>query len=142
MSPRTYFHAASGVRQIKKVRIQVLGRSICLKSTFLTESASSRLRLWWLIFNHYKLAHFCFLSDLDWVKPLLYLVRKDLSLAFWDTQFFSLLTNWMIRLLLLGATYTQTLDHKHTNGFVTFVSNLSVNIKHLFYATTQSTESI
>ena len=37
------------------------------------------------------------------MKLLLYLVRKDLSLASWESQFFSLLTNWMIRLLLFGG---------------------------------------
>ena len=61
-----------------------------------------RLGHWWLIFNHYKLAHFCFLSDRSQVELLLYLVRKDSSLAYQDSQFFSFLTNWMIRLLLLG----------------------------------------
>ena len=71
--------------------------------SFLNESALSRLGHWWLIFNHYKLAHFYFLSDLYWVELLLYLVRKSSSLDSWDSQFFSLITNWMIRLLLLGG---------------------------------------
>ena len=79
MSPRTYFHAASGVAQIKKVHVQVLDRGICSKSTFLSESASSRLSYRWLIFNHYKVAHFCFLPYLYWIELLLYLVRKDSS---------------------------------------------------------------
>ena len=78
MSSRTYFHASSGVAQIKKVRVYVLG----------------------LILNHYKLAHFCFLSDLYRMELLLFLVKKDSSLASQDSQFFSLHTNWIIRLLL------------------------------------------
>ena len=92
-----YFHAASRVMQIKKV----LGSDICLKSIFRNESALLRLGHQQLIFNHYKLAHFCFLSDLYWVELLLYAVRKDSSVAS-QNQFFSLLTNWIIRLLLLG----------------------------------------
>ena len=98
---RKNFHAASGAAQIKKVRVQVLGRG--LKNIFLNGPASSRLGHRWLIFNHCKLPHFCFLSNLYWVKLLLYPVRKDSSLASRDSQFFSLLTNWMIRLLLLGG---------------------------------------
>ena len=139
MSTRTYFHAALGVTQIKKVCVQVLGRGICSKNTFLNESALLRLGHWWSILNHYKLAHFCFLSDLYRVKLLLYPVRKYSSLASRDSQFFSLHTNWMIRLLLLGCDLHPNPGHKHTNGLVTFVSNLSLNIKHLFYVTTQST---
>ena len=142
MSPRTYFHAASGVVQIKKVCVQVLGRGICSKSTCLNESALLRLGHWWLIFNHYKLAYFCFLSDLYRVKLLLYPVRKDLSLASWDSQFFSLHTNWMIRLLLLGGNIHPNPGQHTQNGFVTFVSNLSLNTKHLFYVTTQSSGCI
>ena len=102
MSPKT-FHAALSITQIKKVCVQVLGRGICFKSTFLNESSSLRLGQWWLIVNHYKLAHFCFLSDLYQVELLLYPVRKDLFLASRDCQFFSLHTNWMIRLLLLAG---------------------------------------
>ena len=45
-----------------------------------------------MIFNHYKLAHFCSLSDLYRVELLLYPLRKDSSLASRDSQFFSLLT--------------------------------------------------
>ena len=103
MSPKTFFHAPSGVTQIIKVRFQVLGRGICSKSTFLNDSASSRLGYLWLVFNHCKLAHFCFLSDLYWDKLLLYPVRKDLFLTSRDSQSSSLLTKWMIRLLLLGG---------------------------------------
>ena len=98
-----FFHAASGIVQIKKFCIQEFGRGICLKSTFLNKSTSLRLVHWWLIINHYKLVHFCFLSYLYWEKLLLYPVRKDLSLASWDSQFFSLFTKWMIRLLLFGG---------------------------------------
>ena len=87
--------------QVSHRCVKVLGRGICLKSTFLNESALSMLGHCWLTFNHYKLAHFCFLSDLYWARFLLYLVRKDLSLASQDNQFFSLFTNWMIKLLLL-----------------------------------------
>ena len=103
MLPRKFFHPASGVAQIKKVRVEVLGRGICSKSTFLIYSASLRLRYWWLIFSHYKLAHFCFLSNLYWVKLLLYPFIKDLSLASWKRQYFNLLTIWMIRLLFFGS---------------------------------------
>ena len=103
MLPGTFFHAASGIAQIKKIRVQIFGSGICSKSTFLNESASLRLGHWWLIFNHYKSARFCFLFDLYWVNLLLYPVRKDSSLASRDSQYFSLLTNWMIRLLLLGG---------------------------------------
>ena len=80
------------------------------KSTFQNESASSRLGLWLLIINHYKLAHFCLLSNLYWVKLLLYPMRKDS----WESQFFSLLTNWMIRLLLLwGDIHPNPGPHTH-----------------------------
>ena len=103
MTFSTLFHAASDIAQIKKVRVQVLSRGICSKSTFLNESALSRLGHWWLIFNHYKLAHFCFLSDLYWVELSLYLVGNESSLVFGESRFFSLLTNWIIRLLLLGG---------------------------------------
>ena len=95
------FSCSSSVAQIKKVRVQVLGGGICSKSTFLNESASSRLGQRWSIFNYYKLTHFCFLSDFYRVELLLYPMRKDSSLASRDSQFFSLLTNWMFRLLLL-----------------------------------------
>ena len=83
------------------LHIQALDRDICLKSTFPIESALLRFGNWWLVFNHYELAHFCFLSDLYQVELLLYPERKELSLASQDSQFFNLLTNWMIRLLLL-----------------------------------------
>ena len=107
----------------------------CLKSTFLNRTALSRLGHWWLIFNHYKFTHFCFLSNSYCVNLLLYPVRKDSSLAFLKSQSFSLVINCCF----LGATYTHTLDHIHTNGLVTFISKLSLNVKYLIYVTTQST---
>ena len=70
MLSRTFFYAASNVAKIKQVRVQVFGRGICSKSNFLNNSASSTLGHWWLIFNHYKLAQLCFLSDLYWVELL------------------------------------------------------------------------
>ena len=48
---------------IKKVCIQMLGRSISSKN-LLHELASLRLGHWWLIFNQYKLTYFCFFYDL------------------------------------------------------------------------------
>ena len=90
-------------RRLKKIRVQVLGRDICLKSTFLRESALLRLEHWSFVFNHYKLDYFYFQSDLYQVELLLYLVRKELSLASRDSQFFCLLTNWFIIFLLLGG---------------------------------------
>ena len=133
MSSRKYFYAALGVTQIKKVRVQVLGRGICSKSTFVNESASSRLGQWWLIFNHYKLAHFCFLSDLYRVELLLYPVRKDSSLASQDSQFFSLLTNWNIKLLLLGDDIHSNSGPEQkttrTNGTANFTELLTTECK-------------
>ena len=79
MLPSTFFHTASSIMQIKKVHIRLFAKGICLKSTFLNKSALSRLGHWWLIFNHYKLAHFCFLSHLHWVKFLLYPRKKLIS---------------------------------------------------------------
>ena len=58
-----------------------------------TELASLRLGHWWLIFTHYKLTHFCFLSNLYWVKLLLYLRRK-LSLARHHSGHCLLYTGW------------------------------------------------
>ena len=127
--------------QIKKVCIQVLGRGICSKSTFLNESASSKLRHWWLIFNNYKLHHFCFLSDLYWMKFLLHLMKKDLFVSGFLKKSIFQFTHKLDDQVAVSqnAMYTQILDHKHTNGFMTFFSNLLLNIKHLFYVTTQST---
>ena len=68
---RTFYYAALGISQIKKVCFQVLSRGIYSKNTFLNESASSKIGHWWLIFNHYKLAHFFFLSDHYGMKLLL-----------------------------------------------------------------------
>ena len=68
MSPKMFFYAASGIAQIKKVDVQVLDRDVCSKSTFLNELILLRLRHWWLTLNHYKLAHFCLLSDLYWME--------------------------------------------------------------------------
>ena len=67
---RTFYYAALGISQIKKVCFQVLSRGIYSKNTFLNESAS-KIGHWWLIFNHYKLAHFFFLSDHYGMKLLL-----------------------------------------------------------------------
>ena len=70
-------------------------------------------------------------------------MKKDRSLAFQKRQLFSLLTKLDDQI----ATSHEEIyvdpnhDHKHTNEFVTFVSNLSLNIKHLSYkyVTTQNT---
>ena len=87
MSLIMFFRAASSITQIEKLHLQVLGRGICFEITFLSESALLRLGHWWLIFNHYKLAHFCFLSDLYWVELLLYLVRKTYLWLFGKVNF-------------------------------------------------------
>ena len=121
--------------QIKKFYIQVLGRVICSKSTFLNESALSRLGHWWLIFNHCKSAHFLFLCNLYWVKFLLY-VKKGLSLASRKSQFFNLLTNWIIRLLLLGGDIypnpgPQFVDLSITGHQISFLCNCTKQWVHL-----------
>ena len=38
---RTFFHATSSIKRIKKVRVQVFGKDICSKSTLLIEVALS-----------------------------------------------------------------------------------------------------